>query len=398
MKTKILFVITKSNWGGAQRYVYDLATSLPKDSFEAIVALGGSGGRNADVGLLHKKLNENNIQTIQVRHFMRNISFFKELSSFFEIYQIIKKSRPNVVHLNSSKAGGVGALAVRLVSIISYLGPKAYRLAPKIIFTAHGWPFKEERQNYQKWAIYFLSWMTMLLCHKVIAVSKDDENRAPSLFVKNKITLIHNGIAPIEYRDRETARKTVFGEADISEKNLAIGSIAELHKNKGLNFAIEAIADVKKLNADANHPIKWGIIGTGEEKQNLENLVEKLKLKDSVFFFPGYQDNASTLLSAFDLFLLPSLKEGLPYALLEAGSVGLPVIATNVGGASEVITDMETGILIRQAEVKEISYALRFFVQNPDKIREFGGKLKRRISEEFSLKKMLEQTISLYKN
>jgi glycosyltransferase involved in cell wall biosynthesis len=110
----------------------------------------------------------------------------------------------------------------------------------------------------------------------------------------------------------------------------------------------------------------------------------------------GQKENARTFLSAFDLFILPSIKEGLPYCILEAGVVGLPVIATNVGGINEIITDMETGILIRPADSKEISNALKFFIQNPEKIAEFGGKLKKRISEEFSLEKMIEKTMAVY--
>ncbi len=381
---KVLYIITKSNFGGAQRYVLDLATGLSKRGYETVVALGGSGGNNAGPGGLDNKLRDAGVRTILIKTFMRDISIRREIGAFLELFRVIKKEHPDIVHLNSSKAGGIGALASRLAGV------------RQIVFTVHGWPFKEERKGYQKLAIYLLSWITMLLCHKVIVVSNDDRERAPKLWVAHKLELIHNGLAQISYRDRNEARQVIFGTAAVTEKNLAVGCIAELHKNKGLHYALGAIADVKKQASDANHPVVLGIIGEGEERKNLENEVRQMGLVDSVFF-AGYHDDAPTLLSAFDLFLLPSLKEGLPYALLEAGSVGLPVIATNVGGAVDVITDMETGILIRPSEIKEISYALRFFVQNPDKILEFGGKLKRRIAEEFSLKKMLVKTIEIYK-
>ena len=396
MKKKILYIITKSNFGGAQRYVFDLATSLPENEFEPIVALGGSGESKAKPGLLYNKLEESGIRTILVKNFMRDISFFKEPLVFFELYKIIKREKPDVVHLNSSKAGGVGALACRLVTLFSFLGARTDRLEPKIIFTAHGWAFKESRKNYQRLIIYFLSWFTVYLSHKTIVVSEDDLVRAPKFLTSNRLILIHNGISPITYRDRDDARKIIFGEAIISERNLAIGTIAELHPNKGLRYALEAISEIKKQKAENDHPIIFGIIGEGEQRQKLENEVKKLALQNFVFF-TGYKNNAGELLSAFDIFLLPSLKEGLPYTILEAGSVGLPVVATNVGGAKDVIVDMETGILIRPAAIKEISYALRFFEQNPDRILEFGGKLKRRISEEFSLKKMLERTQEIYK-
>ena len=90
MKKKILYIITKSNFGGAQRYVFDLASSLPENEFEPIVALGGSGESKAKPGLLYNKLEESGIRTILVKNFMRDISFFKEPLVFFELYKIIK--------------------------------------------------------------------------------------------------------------------------------------------------------------------------------------------------------------------------------------------------------------------------------------------------------------------
>ena len=88
-KTKILYIITKSNWGGAQRYVYDLATSLPRDQFDVIVAMGGTGGKNAESGPLKQKLNDQGISTIIVSHFMRDISLFREFFAFFDIKKIL---------------------------------------------------------------------------------------------------------------------------------------------------------------------------------------------------------------------------------------------------------------------------------------------------------------------
>jgi glycosyltransferase involved in cell wall biosynthesis len=228
-------------------------------------------------------------------------------------------------------------------------------------------------------------------------VSEDDKNKSPILFVKNKIVLIHNGIEPFKTISKTEARAKIFGSTAIGKKTLILGSISELHKNKGLSYAIQAISDIKSQGADKDNPIIYGIISDGEERKNLETLIEKNNLKDSVFL-AGQIDNAKTYLSAFDLFILPSIKEGLPYVILETGSVGIPVISSNVGGTSEIIKDMETGILIRPGETKEIDYALRFFIQNPEKIAEFGGKLKKRISEEFSLGKMIEKTLAVYEN
>ena len=153
---KIIYVITKSNWGGAQRYVFDLATHLPKSEFEILVVTG-------NMGTLTKKLEENEIRVTSVNSLKRDVSFFDEMISFFKILKIFIKEKPDIIHLNSSKAGGIGALAGRIAGI------------KKIIFTAHGWPFKEDRNVIAKSLIYALSWLTVFLSHQTIVVSKQDE-------------------------------------------------------------------------------------------------------------------------------------------------------------------------------------------------------------------------------
>src|SRR3989344_323690 len=104
LKKKILFVITKSNWGGAQKYVFDLATNLPKEEFEPVVACGGGG-------MLAKRLRAEKIRVVEVPSLERDISFIKEIRAFFFLWKLFQKEKPDVVHLNSSKAAALGALA-----------------------------------------------------------------------------------------------------------------------------------------------------------------------------------------------------------------------------------------------------------------------------------------------
>src|SRR3989339_170438 len=107
-KKKILYIITKSNFGGAQRQVFDLATGLSKEKFEVAVALGGRG-------LLKEKLDATGIRTISVETLGRDVKIFNDLISFFKIFQIIKKEKPDILHLHSSKVGFLGALIGRLL-------------------------------------------------------------------------------------------------------------------------------------------------------------------------------------------------------------------------------------------------------------------------------------------
>jgi len=158
-KSKILYIITKSNWGGAQRYVFDLSLNS-KDKFEVVVALGGEGP-------LKKRLEKEGVRVIKIKKMERDVSARKEFLSFFDILSVIVREKPDVIHLNSSKAGGLGALASRVSNFFR-------KTNSKIIFTAHGWPFNEERAKWQKVLIKFLSWLNIILSHKTIVISNKD--------------------------------------------------------------------------------------------------------------------------------------------------------------------------------------------------------------------------------
>src|SRR3990167_9882253 len=154
-RTTVLFLITKAAWGGAQRYVYDLATHLPPE-FEPIVACGTSGKLAND--LLHADIGGRQIPSLG-----RDVAVISDIKSFFEIWKCIREVRPDVVHLNSSKAAALGAIAARIAGV------------QRIVFTVHGWPFNEKRGAIVRAFIYYVSMFTVLLSHAVIVVSKSDE-------------------------------------------------------------------------------------------------------------------------------------------------------------------------------------------------------------------------------
>lgn len=370
-RKKILYLITKSNFGGAQRHVFDLATNLSKDKYDIVVALGGSG-------LLKTKLESAGIRTISIPSLQRDIKFLNDLHSLFQIFSIIKKEKPDIVHSHSSKAGGLGSFSARILRI------------PKIIFTAHGWPFKEKRGAMWRIGARFFSWLTIILANKTITVSKDDELLALDFVgVNGKIVCVHNGIGSIAFSDKQTARTTLLPNRPFLESEIWIGTISELHKNKGLDFAIRAFADLPKSSTI------FVIISEGEERKKLETLISELNLNNRVFL-TGHIDNAATYLQAFDIFTLTSLKEGLSYTVLEAGAAKLAVIASGVGGIPEIISDMSSGILVKPAEPSEIKKAILYLLAHPDRRAIFGRALAKNIAENFSLEKMITQTEMIY--
>ncbi len=318
-KKKILYVITKSNWGGAQRYVYDLATALPKDQFEISVAFGQEG-------LLAKKLREARIALFPIKALQRDISIANDVKSFSELLRLFRTEKPDIVHLNSSKAAGVGALAARLASV------------PRIIFTVHGWPFIEKRNIF--WRLFALlgSWITALLSHKIIVVSDYDLKVAQKMLgIAYKTVRIYNGI---DFH-------FPLGSGDVVRhsfpKGVRItGTVGELTRNKN---QIALIAQAKN-----DSTMYVAIVGDGEDRLYLRKKIEEYGLTTRVKLF-GFM-LASEVLRGFDVFVLPSIKEGLPYVLLEAKMVGLPVVASRVGGVGEILDakDMSEFLLAQMVE------------------------------------------------
>ena len=373
---KICYVITKSNWGGAQRYVYDLATNLPKDNFEATVVGGGTG-------TLVSKLEAAGIRVINLPRLERDVSLWNDCLAFVSLIKLFRTERPDIIHLNSSKIGGLGALAGRIARV------------PKIIFTAHGWAFNEARPRWQKKTIAFLHWLTIQFCHQVITVAQSEaEQVATWPKTKSKIKTIHNGISPISFLYRDTAREQLLARYPSLapyRNQFWIATIAELHQNKDLVNAIGAIAILKRQYPE----VRYLIIGEGEQKNKLEGLIKEFELEKNVFLL-GTTADASKYLKAFDLFLLNSRKEGLPYVILEAGLAGLPVVATQVGGISEIITSEQTGVLVPPEEAEATAEAIANLMANGLDREILGRNLETYIRHHFTLEQMVKQTIKLY--
>ncbi|HVY55654.1 MAG TPA: glycosyltransferase family 4 protein [Thermodesulfobacteriota bacterium] len=371
-----MYVITKSNWGGAQKYVYDLASSLPQDRFEAVVAFGGSG-------TLAEKLAAAGIRTMSVDSLQRDMSALADAKSFFRLYSIFKAERPDVVHVNSSKVGGIGAFAARITGV------------PKIIFTCHGWPWNEDRGLLSLWSIRFFSWLTIVLSHQTIAVSARDLNDGKRLFgIKDKLVLVHNGAKIPNFKEKTEARAHLQAAARakgvaIADSDFLVGAIGELHKNKGYEYLFPAFSSLDSR-------FKLAVIGEGEERDRLETLARSLGLEERVALL-GFIENASTYLRGLDAFVLSSIKEGLPYAVIEAGFAGLPVVATNVGGVKEIIDDMRSGILVQTRKPDDTARSLDLIASDPDKARSFAEALSEKVQKEFALSRMVSETVAIYR-
>ena len=375
----ILYLITQSELGGAQKYILDLCFSL-KNDYNLVVAFGEQG----EQGEMAEKLKENDIQYFAIPSLFRKIDSQADFFALGEIIKLIKKVRPDIIHLNSSKISVLGAMAIFRLKLNPFWRFKINKT--KIIYTAHGWDFHEPGVNslkykkMERWAARFKD--------KVICVSQMDYDSAlqEKIAPKDKLVMIHNGIAPINFLSREQAR----AELGLGPDELVIGSIGNLYKNKGFEYLINAT----KILVDNGLKPKTIIIGEGEEREELENWIRQFRLEKYVIL-KGRMD-AAAYLKAFDIYVCSSVKEGLSYTIIEAMRASLPIVATNVGGNPELIENEKTGLLVNPEKGEEISRAIIKFINNPELINQVRQAAEEKASREFTLENMVSNTRGVY--
>ena len=318
MNKRILFVVTQGHWGGAQRYTADLVEFF-SHSNKVMVAVG-ENGKNDD---LQRKSTTPGIDFFNLKYLVRSINPTKDVLAVFELVKIYNKQRPDIVHLNSSKAGFIGSLA----KIFS-------NHKPKIVYTVHGWIFNESGSVFKKLLYRFLEKFSARFKDKIIVLSKSEYEQGRILGIKeNKLALIKLGLNCQVMANKSDARARIANLTgiNITDKYKWVITTANLYATKGIDLLIDAVAK----NKDRLNMVNFVVAGDGPERTRLEKKIKENKLENQ-FFLPGFIENISSLLTAFNLFILPSRKEGAPYAIMEAICAGLPIIASDLPSIKEL--------------------------------------------------------------
>lgn len=354
-KYKILHVITQGEWGGAERYVFDLVANLGSN-FEVIVAVGEPKGRQ---DLQDRLKQTGRARVIQLFNLVRRISPFRDIGAVFELAKLYKQIRPDIVHLNSSKTGIIGSLA-RLFVI---------RHSICVVYTVHGWIFNEPLPWFRKKIYFFLEKWTARLKDGFIMLSSLEAEQSKTLLKipPEKIVIIPHGVAaPAAPLSKAEARNELLKKTGIkiSAKGIWIGAIANYYKTKGLDILIQALAHKK----NALPSISCILIGEGPERPRLAELIAALEL-DAMVHLAGTVTGAARFLPAFDLFVLPSRKEGLPYSLLEALAAGVPAVAAAVGALPSIIANKKNGLVVPPEDKAALAEAIEFSLRHLAELR-----------------------------
>jgi len=375
--------------GGAQRFLYEFITHLNPQNYQFMVAAGGNGR-------LIEKLREKGIEVASIKNFS-NAPGLKNFLAFFETFNLIKKSKPDILYLLSSEAGFVGAIAGKLYRLLFW------RENPKIIYRIGGWAFKEPRNIFIKKIYLWTEKLSAPFKDIIITNSEFDKRLATKnkIAKPDKIITIYNGLDADNLKFLSEKEAKIFIESKIQnskfkiQNSILVGTIANLYKNKGLDYIILAAARIKeKLSALTSTPT-FIIIGGGVEKKNLETLIKKYELENQVFLI-GVIPDAYECLKAFDLFVLPSVKEGQPWVILEAMTAGVPIVATNIAGVSEMIENEKSGLLVEPADPEALSSAIEKILTHPSLAQECVKNALTAVKEKFGTSEMVRKNEKLF--
>ena len=295
--------------------------------------------------------------------------------------RIFCQFRPNIVHTHKYKDSILGSIVARCLRV------------PHVVRVVHGMPEPFRGLRNVKMAGYTIAdrFVTGWLIDKVVAVSADIEKALVRTHGSNRVVCIHNGI-DLEAIHITMQRPEMRREWRIDDQAVLIGTVGRLVPVK--NHAI--LLDALRILREVNHNVTLCIVGDGPLRGQLEAEAKRLGLEESVMF-TGHQERSYDFINMMDIFVLPSLHEGIPLVLLEALALQRPVIATRVGGIPEVVSDGTSGMLVRPAEAGELAACIKEMIENRDKAAAFGAAGRSQVWREFSAKMMAERTAGMYR-
>ena len=363
---KVMHIIHALEPGGLEKGVVNITNHLNSKGFEiSICCLENSGA-------FEKRLNHGT--KVFVMNKQPGIDYLLPL----RLARLFRREKTMIVHTHELGTYLYGTVGAKLA------------LRPRIIHGEHG-GLLQSSESRKKYLIVrrCLSYVT-----DVIHTMSADLKHALAHMTRinpGKIVTILNGVESEKFGRTSSSRSRVM--LGIEPEVFVIGTVGRLSPVKNFELLIRIIP---KLNHIGIHP-KVLFVGDGPSRSNLESLIKKCCLEEQIIFL-GNRSDVPELLSAMDIFVLPSLSEGLSNSILEAMATGIPVIASDVGGNSELVVHNETGFLFPPGDGNALSQRIAELAGNPEKRYKMGISGRRRIEESFTLEKMIQNYEQLYRN
>ena len=360
---RILYIAKHLNKGGITSYLFSLATGLKKRGHDITIASSGGDSKEAFAS--------NGIRLIDIP-----INTKKEISpallfSYFMLSRVISQERPDIIHAHT-----------RVTQVLAWFLSRRFKIP--LVTTCHGF-FKPRwhRRIFPCWG------------NKVIAISSAVKRHLVNDFKvrDSDVRLVYNGIDLDKFKSYPRAEiDKLKQKIGVAQANIVVGTVARFSSVKGLDYLVKAIPLVLK----ENDKVMLLLIGYGEEEARLRRICKDLKIEDKVIFFKPSQDSFEYL-PAIDIFVMPSIQEGLGLSMLEAQAYKITVIASRVGGIPDIIEDNVTGILINPKDELAISKAISRLSKDKGFCSEIVNRAYEKLTSVFSLEKMVLDTEKIYK-
>ncbi len=353
---RIFYFITDIDIGGAEKMLFELVQRIDRSKF--IPDVGCLKGE----GIVGKKLEA---LGIKVRYF--HIEKLWHIYKLSNIVSFLRQERFDILHSYLFHANIIGRVCGRIAGI------------PIIISSIR---VCEKKKQYHLWMDRITSWMVNL----EICVSKEVKNFTieKANISEHKLKIVENGI-PDSFLDAVTSYRNKKAHS------LVVGTVARLSEQKGIKYLLHAA----KRIIEQFPSITVIIAGSGPLSSQLKELSTKLNISRNVKFI-GFRNDIPELLSVIDIFVLPSLWEGMPNVVLEAMAAGKPVIATDTGGSKDLIDSNINGVLVEPGNSEALAEAILKLLGDPAQRQRLGESAREKVKERFPIDKMVSKTEQVY--
>jgi glycosyltransferase involved in cell wall biosynthesis len=383
---KVIHVITRLDYGGSAQNTMLTALGHDRAQFEPFVVAGYPGRWDAQGGQAATEENCRKLEKAAIRWMLlpsltREVNPIKDVQALWQLIRLFQHEQPALVHTHTSKAGVLGRAAAWFARV------------SVVVHTPHGHVFYGHVGPFRSWLYLQIERVLSRITHRLIALTQAERQDHLDRFVgrADQFSVVPSGI------DRER-----FGLARVQGKRqpdwfgcppdaLIIGSVGWLTEVKGHEYLIEAVAELKQ-NFPSLHLV---IIGSGDRHDALLQQAELAGLRDAVHLL-GHRDDVEACLAGMDLFVLPSLNEGMGRALIEAMAAGLPVIASRVGGIPAVVSHEQTGLLVPPGDASALAEALRRLLDRPEWASQLGLAASRSVDSRYGSVSMTRAIESIF--
>jgi glycosyltransferase involved in cell wall biosynthesis len=370
MITKVCHIAVADLWGGAEVHLVTLLLSLSKmQDLEMSVVLFTEGR-------VAQELRAAGLDVVVIAEDKHNL--------FVILWKLVKHFREHqfmIVHAHKPKDSFLGGVACRLAGV------------PYLVRTLHGsW---EPFSGFEHFKIKIYEYIDRLsnryLVNAIIAVTQKIHSLLTQGYLREKVVCIHNGI-DVEALMLSRKGLNIRKELDISKRTVLLGIVGRLTAVKGHIHLLKAM----RILVGKGKDVHLVIAGDGPLRMQLEDLVTEFQIQKNVVFV-GHQSNVSDLIEAMDIFVLPSLNEGIPMVLLEAMALSRPVVASRTGGVPEIIEDGKSGLLVEPGNPMAIAEAVDSLIRQMGQADQLGRNGRARVSRNFTASIMAEKTAHLYR-